>query len=452
MAQKITRLSSSLRLVFLLFVLPSLACALFSPPQGPIIPTPPNVAGSVATLPNLVTDPVGSIPPAVSPLVNDLINSVSTQNLLAYLQTITNFGTRHTLSDTQAGDFGIGAARRWIYDEFVRVGAGRLQVSYDDFRMPYQGILSEQRNIVATLPGIGTHPGVILFTAHYDSRTIDINNATSLAPGANDNGSGVAVLLEMARLLSPYEWNQTIMFVAFAAEEQSTQGSSHFVTSSLLQGLVMDVAINNDIVGGRVGIPQSLRLFVGSDPFSRTTQLGRYMDYVTTLYLPNFPLEIQPVLDREGRYSDHREFVRAGIAAVRFTESVEDQTVQHTGNDTPDLLDYNYLRQVVQTNLLLAANMAGAPPPPIAPFVTPMANPGAFIITWAADPTAAGYAISFRPIDSPDYPPFRLVNGNQAGNVALTGFDPNVTYAVAIAGISASGQLGIFSPEIIISP
>ncbi len=430
-----------------------MACSLLSPPGRPIIPTPPSVpVASGQELPPLVTDPIGSVIPGRDPFTVSLLESVSEENLFVYVQTLADFGTRHSFSDTQAGNVGIGAARRWIHDEFVRLGAGRLQVSYQDFRLPYGGRVTEQRNVVAILPGTNPAPGVFVFMAHYDSRTVNVNDGRGPAPGADDNASGVAVLLEMARLLSTESWERTLYFVAFAAEEQGTHGSSHFVTDQLLSGLKIEAGINNDIVGGRPGIPRSIRVFASDESGASTRQLARYLSHIGGIYLPTFAIDVQPSLDREGRWSDHREFVRAGIPALRLTESVEDPTVQHTAADTADLIDYGYLRQVTQLNLAMAANLAGAGPPPPPPTIAPMADPGAYILTWPTDPTVEGYAISFRRPEDNAYPPLRLVNREQAGNVALTGLEPNTAYAVSIASVDASGRIGLFSPEIPLRP
>jgi len=168
-------------------------------------------------------------------VIRALLDEVSNQQLVAYVQTLESFGTRHTLSVTDRADFGVGAARSWLYDEFVRVGNGRLQVEVDSFPLTLNGITTEQQNIVATLPGNGSNPGAVLLVAHYDSRPIDAYDGSSRAPGANDNGSGVAAMLEIARLLSTQEWNMDVVFVAFAAEEQGTHGSLHFITDRFVQ-------------------------------------------------------------------------------------------------------------------------------------------------------------------------------------------------------------------------
>ena len=342
------------------------------------IPTAPLFEDSSFDLaPDLVEDPVSSVVPVVDQTIAELVNAVSQQQLLAYVQTLEGFGTRHTYSVTDRADFGIGAARTWIFNEFTRVGNGRLQVEYDDFPLAFDGVDWPQRNVVATLPGTGTHPGVVVLMAHYDSRSFEPTDGTARAPGANDNASGVALLLEVARLLSARFWNQDIVFVAFAAEEQGTHGSRHFVADRMLDGWQIDAAFNNDIVGGRPGIPQSVRLFAVGPDTSPAQQLARYMDWLGALYTPVFPTTVFDTADREGRFSDHIRFLNAGIPAIRLTESQEDRDSQHNGVDTSNKIDYNYLRQVTQLNLMTIANIVGAPARPSTPNVAPMELQGA---------------------------------------------------------------------------
>jgi hypothetical protein len=441
--------------VVAIFLTLSTACSLLEGPPQVQIPTPPPLSNSEAeavAFGELVVDPRGSIVPLPDPTIRALVEAASAQNLIAYVQTMEGFGTRNTYSDTGSETFGVGAARLWIFNELVRVGNGRLQVSFDNFPIPQSSIPTNQQNVVARLPGTSPHSGVIVLMAHYDSRAVDPANGSGLAPGANDNASGVAVLIEVARLLSARSWNQDVVFVAFAAEEQGRHGSRHFVTQAMLDGWFIDAALNNDIVGGRPGIPQSIRVFSPGPEYSAPRQFARYMEYVGGLYLPSFALTLEDAMDRPDRYSDHMSFLDAGIPALRLTESMEDFNTQHNGLDRSDLLDYNYLLQVTQLNLVTIANVIGAPPMPPPPQIAPMADPGGFILTWSPDPLAAGYAISFRSTDSPVYPPFRLVSQAQAGNVALTGFDPSLEYAVSMAGVDGNGRIGLFSPEIIIPP
>lgn len=434
-------------------LLPGLACTLLQGPQQLNVPPPPTPLTVLQELPeNTVVDPQSTLIAGADADILTLIRGVSQQNLLAYVQTLENFHTRNTFSVTDQEGRGIGAARRWIFNEFIRVGNSRLLVEVDEFPFNSGGITTNQQNIVATLPGTNPRAGMIVLSAHYDSRTFDPNDGTSYAPGANDNGSGVAVLLETARLLSAREWNQTIVFVAFAAEEQGRYGSQHFVTDKLLAGWQINAVLNYDIVGGRPGIVQSLRAITPGDAGSATRELVRYMDFVRAFYLPQFTLEHLNAEDREGRWGDHISFLHAGIPAVRLTESQEDPNSQHNSSDTSNQLDYNYLSQVTQFNVAVVATMAGAPARPTAPTIAAMAEPGTYIISWLPDAEAAGYAISFRPTGSDAYPEFRYVNLEQSGNVALTNIEPTGQYAVSMAALNRNGRISLFSPEILIGP
>jgi hypothetical protein len=448
------------QILFVLFAILMLGlagCSLLQEPPQPVIPTPiptaPPISGIGEGIPaEQVTDPVSDIVPAVDPEISNLINLVSQQQLMAYVQTLENFGTRNSFSNVDRDDFGIGAARRWIYDEFNRVGNGRLQVSNDDFLLSYNGNTAEQSNIVATLPGVGNSDGVIIVMAHYDNRPAGDTDGFSRATGANDNGSGVALLLETARIMSSREWNQTIMFVAMAAEEQGTFGSRHFAQNAFLDNLNILAVVNYDAVGGRLGIPQMVRMFAQNLNQSPAGELARYYEYIGGHYLPTFPVVILDALDREGRWGDHREFVNLGMPAVRVMESEEDPTLLNSNLDTWSLIDYAYHQKFAQLNVAFLANAAGAPPPPVQPTIVPLADPGTFLLTWPVEPGVAGYAISFRPITSSIYDPFRFVRAEKAGNVVLTGYDPNTTYAVSIAALTPNGRLGLFTPETIIGP
>jgi len=442
-----------LLITFILFF--GMACSLLQGPQSVVVPTPVPlipVSNQAEGVPELVIDPVSDIVPNLDPDVQQLMASVSQQQLIGYVQTLENFQTRNTYSEVNNPAMGVGAARLWIQNEFLRVGNGRLLVQADDFSVTQGGTTYNQQNIVATLPGVGTYRGVLVLSAHYDSRTINPADARGFAPGANDNGSGIAALLEMARLLSSRTWNQTIVFVAFAAEEQGRFGSIHYVNEQRLNGTQFDGVINMDIVGGRPGIPQSIRLFTPGTDTAPTMQFARYLNYIGGLYLPQFPITVIDVVDREGRFSDHITFLDAGVPAVRLTESQEDPNRQHNARDTWDGIDFNYLTQVTQLSLAAAVNVIGAPGRPQAPLIAPMSEQGSYILTWNKDPKAAGYALSFRPVGSVAYPPFRFVNALQSGNVAMTGLDPNTTYYVSMAVFDGNGRISLFSPETPVGP
>ncbi|MCB8983728.1 MAG: M20/M25/M40 family metallo-hydrolase [Ardenticatenaceae bacterium] len=431
-------------------------CGALEAPERPPLPTPvatarPFTANLEATG-EMVLDPVSDVAPKVDDSIATLIEQVSQQQLMGYVQRMESFGNRNAFSDTESENWGIGATRRWIFDEFVRVGNGRLQVSYDDFPLDYNGYSAPQSNIVAKLPGTGQGNGVVVIMAHYDNRAPDIIDGESRAPGANDNGSGIALLLESARLLSAQEWKQTIIFLATSAEEEGTVGSRHFAQNAFLDSMNILAAINYDAVGGRKGIPQTVRVFAPNLPYSPSGQLARYYEYVSGLYVPTFPITVVDALDREGRWGDHREFVAVGMPAVRVIESEEDPDMVNSVRDTWNRIDYTYLQRVTQLNVAVVASIAGAPMPPPAPLVNPTDALGMYQLRWPVSEDVAGYAISFRPVGESSYSVFHLVKENQAGNVGLTGFDPAANYVVSVGALDENGRLSYFSPEIIVGP
>lgn len=448
------------RIIFWLFGLVCVGCSVINPPLLPTIPAPlvtpltlddlnPSsnnnaVAASAALVGN-------KIEPQRDPDIVALLNNVSQQQLIAYVQQLESFGTRNSFSDTERTDWGIGATRRWIASEFERVGGGRLQVSFQDFPLAYRGLNSSQQNVIAILRGQSSYKGVFVIGAHYDSRIGDnpVDGSTR-SPSANDNASGVAMVLELARLMSSRTWNQTIVFVTFASEEQETAGSRRFVTNAILEGWQIDGAISNDGIGGRAGIPQFARMFAPNIESSSSGRLARYITLLSQLYFPEFPIETENALDREGRYGDHREFINAKIPAVRLIESQEDPELLNSPTDTWEKIDYNYLAQMTRINLVTVANWAGAPPPLQQPTVSSMAASGSYLVAWPVDVQAAGYAIAFRPTAELNYPILRYIPAKDAGSVAFNGLDPTISYGVSIAPLSPTGKLGAFSAEVVI--
>jgi len=432
------------------------ACSLAETPPETVLPTPIATAQpwspDLAPSGELVIDPVSNVVPAVEPDIGGLVTAVSQQQLMGYVQALESFGTRNTFSATDDPTFGIGAARQWIFNEFQRVGNGRLQVQFQKFPVYYSGFAAEGWNVVATLPGTSDSNDVIVIMAHYDTRPADATDGVSLAPGANDNGAGIALLLETARLLSSREWNQTIIFLASAAEEQDSQGARLFVQETFLAGADVIAAINYDGVGGEVGIPQNIRLFAPEIRQSPSGELARYYEYVAGLYVPTFPIHLIDSLDREGRYGDHREFVNGGMPAIRLTQSIENPDLLNSRHDTWSQIDYHYLQQVVQMNVAVAANLAGSPATPEVPLIRAMEEPGQYRLNWPVDPTAAGYVIAFRPITQESYPAFHFVRARDAGNIALTGFDLGTTYAVSMAALDTYGRISDFTTEVIVEP
>ena len=387
--------------------------------------------------------------PAPDPTIVRLVSQVSAKNLEADIRKMVSYGTRHTLSDTQSKTRGIGAARLWVMSEFQKyskTGGGRLTVEMDTFTVRPDGRRISQKvlmaNVLATLPGTDpTDTRVLLMSGHLDSRVTDVMNATADAPGANDDASGVAAVLEVARLLAGQKFPCTIKLVAVQGEEQGLYGSAHLAARAKKEGWNLVAMLNNDIVGNSHGHDpdrrDSLHLRVFSDgvPATETPeqarqrrvlssendapsrQLARYAVATAQRYASaggyQVVLEYRP--DRFLRGGDHTPFNQQGYAAVRFTEMNEDFRHQHqdlrTENgtvfgDRPEFVDYRYLARTAQVNLATLASLALAPAAPRQVEVLTAELTNRTQLRWLAPlggPAPAGYLVLARETSAPQW-------------------------------------------------
>jgi hypothetical protein len=331
----------------------------------------------------------------------DIVGAVSSDSLHDTLTTLVGFGTRHTLSDTRSGTRGIGAAKNWVQKRFEAISAdckGCL-----DIEVPATVISGERithptplSDVIAIQRGSSDPQRVILVTAHIDSRVSDVMNADSDAPGADDDGSGVALVLEVARVLSHNRYRATIVYGVLSGEEQGLYGGKLLADYAHSQNWRVQADLNNDIVGairGGNGVVNNtmIRLFsegtratesaeqarhrhsIGGELDSPSRNVARYIKTVAEQWLPNWTVKLIYRADRYSRGGDHLAFNDAGFPGVRFTEAAEDYAHQHQdlrreGNvdygDTLDRIDFPYLAKVTATNALAAAAMACAPAPP----------------------------------------------------------------------------------------
>lgn len=321
------------------------------------------------------------------------------------VETLAGFGTRHTMSSQEDEARGIGAARRWLLVELQRAAAtskGRLEVVEDPFTYGPDGnrITRPTRivNLVATLPGSQTESRDRLYvvSAHYDSICNDPKDADCDAPGADDDASGVAVVLELARIMSPHSFDATIVFMLVAGEEQGLIGSRHWAEDARQRGLNVAGMFTNDIVGASVGpsgrshagrvrvfsegvpsalTPEQVRLLAtaGGENDSASRQLARFVHETTAEYLPGFEATLIFRRDRYLRGGDHLPFLDSGYPAIRFTEYEENYDHQHqtprTENgrefgDLPQHCDFHYIANVARANLVSLATLARAPAAP----------------------------------------------------------------------------------------
>lgn len=305
--------------------------------------------------------PAGTaLPPGVTPppaervvIVDQLVADVSTSNLMSNLENLSSLHTRHVNSGT------ISIAAERIFSMFQAAG-GRLNIAYQEFELEFDDVASTQRNVIARLPGSDPNAGVIVIGAHYDSRMEDLEDSRGSAPGANDNASGVAALIEIARLLADETPVASIDFVAFSAEEMGMLGSSYYLQQSLERAEVVRGVIILDIIGNAGGPAGEgvIKAFSSPPDTSVSRQLANWISSVATVYTPGFEVRVEPRLDRPGRYSDHFPFTQLGIPAVRLIEYLEDTHRQHTSQDLPQYIDQDYLRQATQLALAALVNLA----------------------------------------------------------------------------------------------
>ena len=373
------------------------------------------------------------------------LRQISAEHIRANIEKLVSFGTRATISaqdpESLAAGRGIGAARDWIKAEFERYSkecGGCLEVKTDSFteapadRIPQPTVIT---NVYAVLKGTSDAQRIVLVTGHYDSRNSGTLDGTRDAPGANDDGSGTAVSLECARVLSKMKFSATIIFLTVAGEEQGLNGSSHFARMAKEQSWNIEAVLNNDIVGGdksaeqdhtvvRVfseGVPaaateQDIRRIrgLGGESDSGSRQVARYIAGVGRAYAGTVGVKPMLVfrLDRYLRGGDHSSFNQAGFSGVRFTELREDFHHQHqdvrteNGIEYGDVLkfvDFDYVANVARLNAATLAALAAAPAPPANVHLQAKDLENDSTLTWDAVPGAAEYEVLWRATTSPEW-------------------------------------------------
>ena len=409
------------------------------------------------------TTPPTYTPQPPDPLVARLVADISPQRIERRIQTLVGFQTRHTLSETESDTRGIGAARRWIQRDLeacAKESGGRLQVTLDEYLEPAGNRMPRAAqivNVVATLPGTDpqSRDRLIVVSGHYDSRAGDVMDAASPAPGANDDASGVAAVMEMACVMAAQRFDATLVFLAVAGEEQGLLGATHWAQQARQKHWRIEAMATNDIIGSPMGEtgerdPRRVRLFAdglapvlgnalrtprpGVDPpadggdadrraledlalagGSRdlpTDQLGRHLKEAGERYLPGFRVHLIQRRDRYLRGGDHLPFLERGYAAVRFTEPFEHFGHQHqdvrTENgvrlgDLPEFVDYAYVADVARINTAGLATLALAPAAPRHVKIEALELGHDTTLRWDANAEAdlAGYRIVWRDTGSP---------------------------------------------------
>ncbi|HZL72003.1 MAG TPA: M20/M25/M40 family metallo-hydrolase [Planctomycetota bacterium] len=369
---------------------------------------------------------------------------VAESNLKATVEKLVSFGTRNSISTK-----GVGEAAAWLKGEFERIP--RLRVEYHEFtdpnpRLRRDGVAVPQKNVIATLRGTKRPDEVIVFGAHYDSLNLgEKNNPDAIAPGANDNATGTAGVLEAARILSQDEHDRTIIFACFSAEEQGLIGAFHFAKHLKESGIKVVCMLNNDIIGGAKdddGKPlndNSLRCYSAPPQESDSRRFARLAKLVVERRMPDFKVTIHDTIDRPKRGGDHQSFNKHGFTAIRFIEAVETDKLHHTAGDVIDRIHFPYHARVVRADIALLSNLASAPPTPEAPQVS--RSTGTTSIQWKEVENAASYLLAVRG----DGLEFERIESMSISGLWMYEERP---VSVCVAAVDARGNVSLFSPEV----
>ncbi len=418
-------------------------------------------------------------PSADQPLLRTLAADVDPKALESTIRSLVGFGTRHTLSDTKSDTRGIGAARRWTKARFEVIGrdcGGCLTIetpaqTFTGKRAP-NGV--EVMDVLAIQKGTTDPDRVIVIAGHLDSRVSDVMDFTRDAPGANDDASGVAAVIEAARVLSKHRYAATLVFAVLSGEEQGLYGGKVLADYAKSRGWKVEADLNNDIVGnsrGQSGVMDNThvrvfsegtkavetpeqaasRRYNGGEVDSPSRNLARYLDGLADRYLTNFDVVMVYRTDRYGRGGDQVPMLEAGYPAVRVTEAVENYDHQHqdlrTENgrvygDTIEGVDFSYLAQVTRLNAVAMASLASAPAPPSGVRIEGAVSPDTKV-SWTAAPGVEGHRVWWRGTTDPTWRFSRWVPG---ATTATTLKD--VVIDDFFFGVSAVGVDGWESPVV----
>ncbi len=383
--------------------------------------------------------------------MHDYVAAVSADRIEADIRTLVEFGTRHTLSETESDTRGIGAARRWIFDEFERISAecgGCLEVMYVSDTISGERRIPEPTEVVSVIAiqrGRIDPNRYVMMSGDIDSRVTDPLDGTSDSPGANDNASGMAGVIEAARVLSQHEFDGSIIYAGLSGEEQGLFGGQIVAAHALEEGWRIKGVLNNDMIGNISGIngvtnnttarvfsegtrdvetPEEARIrrFTGGEVDSPSRNLARFVDRTADQYIPNLDVMMVYRLDRFGRGGHHRPFNAVGIPGVRIMETNEHYDRQHQDlrtedgrpfGDTLDGVDFDHAARLTSLNVAVMAQMAGAPPFPSDVTIEGAVQPSTTLSWTAASGEAAenlaGYRIYWRLTDQPQWQWSRFV-------------------------------------------
>ena len=422
-------------------------------------------------------------PPASIPRLDAIGTAPSAANIERDIRTLVGFGTRHTLSETESPTRGIGAARRWIFDEFTRISkacGGCLEVRYSSGIVQGEPRIPGPVDVVSVIAiqrGSADPNRYVIMSGDIDSRVTDVMNATSDSPGANDNASGVAGTLEAARILSKQRFPGSIVYAALSGEEQGLYGGKILAEQAKKEGWRIVGVLNNDMIGNSAGIngvvdnttarvfaegtratetPEEARQrrFTGGEVDSPTRNLARYIERMAT-HVPNLDVMMVYRLDRFARGGHHRPFNDLGYPAVRVMETNEHYDRQHQDlrtetdaqgrrrvyGDTIDGVDFDYAAKLTALNAVSLAALATAPPPPAKVSIEGAVSADT-TLKWARPdpeqaPNLAGYKVYWRLTTEPRWTHSRWVGDVGAYTLENIVID---NYFFGVAAVATDGS------------
>jgi hypothetical protein len=333
------------------------------------------------------------------PVIAKMINEVDADSLKSYIHQLVGFGTRNTLSTQSDPKKGIGAARQWVlnkFNEFVKGSGGRMTAIVDTTTIQSDGRWINRPvllgNVIATLKGADiSDDRIFIVSGHLDTRRSNVMDSTQDAPGANDDGSGVAAVLECARIMSQHAFPASVIFVVVSGEEQGTLGAKFMAQKAKNENWNIEAVLNNDIMGGNnsnqtnIDANTSVRVFseglpafeldknalsirsLGMENDGKSRQLARYIKETGERYVENLEVKLIYRSDRYLRGGDHLPYIQNGFTAVRITETNENYFHQHQDvrmengvqyGDLADFIDFEYLRKNTALNLCNLSNLA----------------------------------------------------------------------------------------------
>ncbi len=429
------------------------------------------LAAALAVLPGYATAPLSAQgSPTVDPRISELLAQVSPERMEEYLTVLTGFESRHTMSAADdTPNRGIRPAREYILEQFNSFSP-RLVSELDCYLIPEQGRITgevELCNVLAILPGRSERR--IYVSGHYDTVArredtgqFDWDRWDNPSPGANDDGSGTVLTMELARVFaqSGIQFDATLVFAALAGEEEGLVGATLHAQQAVADSLEIEAVFNNDIIGNSTGgngiiDSRSVRVFSEDPMDSMSRQMARYIRRMAGPYVPGHMVRLIAREDRFGRGGDHTAFNRLGFPGVRFSETRENYAMQHTENDVIEGVDFEYLARNARVNAASVASLALAPPGPAARNLGRGESGYAAQIAFQPSPGATAYRIVWREAWTPDWqhevyiPVSQLEESPRGGTLSHTMEDISIDgYIFGVAAVGPEGHESLVSPYV----